>query len=114
MKLTAFAIVLGMAWTVAAGRAAAQTPDGQAVFHDECRKCHGVAGKPTHFALSLYKEIPTFDAKFLAGIGVDSIVAVLDHGAGKNMKPFKGKLTPAEIAAVAAYVKQTFGAPTKS
>lgn len=113
MKIAAFALVLGAAWTVGAGRAAAQTPDGQAVFHDECRKCHGVAGKPTHFALSLYKEIPTFDAKFLAGIGLDSIVAVLDHGAGKNMKSFKDKLSPAEIAAVARYVKDTFGAPAR-
>ena len=113
MKLTALAIVLGAAWTVGAGRAVAQAPDGQAVFHEECRKCHGLAGKPTHFALSLYKEIPTFDAAFFAGRSVDSIMAVLDHGAGKNMKSFKGKLSPAEITAVATYVKGTFGAPAK-
>ena len=113
MKVPALAIVLAAAWTVGAGRAAAQAPDGQAVFHDECRTCHGVAGKPTLRAVKEYKGMPTFDVKFFSGRSLDSVVAVLNHGAGKDMKSFKDKLSPAEIAAVAKYVKDTFGAPPK-
>ena len=46
---------------------------------------------------------------FFANRSQDSIVAVLNHGAGKDMKSFKDKLSPAEIAAVAKYLKETFG-----
>lgn len=113
MKVPALAIVLTAAWTIGAGRVAAQAPDGQAVFHDECRTCHGVAGKPTQRAVKLYKGMPTFDAKFFAGRSLDSVVAVLNHGAGKDMKSFKDKLSPGEIAAVAKYVKDTFGSTPK-
>ncbi len=90
------------------GRAAAQNPDGQAVYHDECRNCHGAAGKPTQRALGQYPKIPTFDTTFFAGRSEDSIVAVLRHGVGKDMKSFKDKLSPEEIRAVAQYVRATF------
>lgn len=82
-----------------------QGPDGQAIYREECRSCHGIDGKPTKRALGQYKNIPTFDAAFLAKVSEDSIVAVLRHGAGKDMKSFKDKLSAAEIAAVAKYVK---------
>lgn len=91
------------------GHMVAQTPDGKAVYLEQCRQCHGAAGKPTHMALTQYKTIPTFDASFFAKRSQDSIVAVLHHGAGKDMKSFKDKLSADEITAVASYVKETFG-----
>lgn len=87
----------------------AQTPDGQAIYREQCRNCHGAAGKPTQRALSQYKKIPTLDSAFLSTRSQDSIVAVLHHGVGKDMKSFKDKLSAAEIAAVARFVKETFG-----
>jgi len=90
-------------------RLTAQAPDGQSIYRDECRTCHGAAGKPTQRAASQYKNMPTFEASFFANRSQDSIVAVLNRGVGKDMKSFKSKLSPAEIAAVAKYVKETFG-----
>jgi mono/diheme cytochrome c family protein len=100
---------------LAVGHLIAQAPDGQAIYKDECRTCHGAAGKPTQRAVSQYKDMPTLDAAFLRSRSQDSIVAALNHGVGKDMKSFKDKLSPAEIAAVAKYIKDTFGgaaAPT--
>jgi mono/diheme cytochrome c family protein len=91
------------------GDLAAQAPDGKAIYLEQCRQCHGAAGKPTHMALAQYKNIPTFDASFFGKRSQDSIIAVLQHGVGKDMKSFKDKLSADEIAAVANYVKQTFG-----
>lgn len=106
-----FPLVIGVAAlsVVSVGRVAAQTPDGQSIYRDECRTCHGAAGKPTQRAVSQFKNMPTFDATFFSKRSQDSIVAVLNHGAGKDMKSFKDKLSAQEIAAVAKYVKETFG-----
>ena len=82
-----------------------QQPDGQALFNDNCRKCHGLSGKPTHMALTEYPHIPTMDSAFALARSVDSIVTILTNGKGKDMKSFKGKLAPAEMRAVAEYVR---------
>jgi high-affinity iron transporter len=85
---------------------AAQAPDGQALYREHCRTCHGATGKPTQRALGQYPKIPSLaDSAFLQSRSDDSIVAVLRHGVGKDMKSFKDKLTPGEIAAVAQYVR---------
>jgi mono/diheme cytochrome c family protein len=90
--------------------AAAQTPppDGQALYREHCRTCHGVAGKPTDFARRAYKRIPTLaDSVFMARRSQDSIVAILTHGAGdgKDMRSFKNLLTRDQMVAVARYVR---------
>ena len=100
--------IAGLA-ALGAARAAAQTPDGQAIYREQCRSCHGAAGKPTQRAMTQYKKMPTFDSTFFAARSQDSVVAVLRHGAGKDMKSFKDKLTADEITAVAKYVLDTFG-----
>lgn len=82
-----------------------QQPDGQALFNDNCRKCHGLTGTPTHMALSEYPRIPTMDSAFATARSVDSIVTILTNGKGKDMKSFKAKLSPAEMRAVAEYVR---------
>ena len=106
-----FPVVIAMAGVsvFGVGRLAAQAADGKSTYVDECRTCHGAVGKPTQRAVSQYKNMPTFNAAFFANRSQDSIVAVLNHGAGKDMKSFKDKLSAAEIAAVAKYVKETFG-----
>jgi mono/diheme cytochrome c family protein len=104
--LSALSCVVLLCWRPAA----AQTPDGQAIYREKCRACHGTEGQPTKGAQALYKNIPALDAAFLAKVPADSIMAVLRNGAGRDMKSFKDKLSAAEIAAVAKYVKSAFGA----
>jgi len=109
MRVLPLAVGVAAVSLLVVGRVGAQTPDGKAIYLEQCRQCHGLAGKPTQMALAQYKTIPTFDATFFATRSQDSIVAVLRHGTGKDMKSFKQKLSADEITAVANYVKQTFG-----
>lgn len=93
--------------------ARAQTPDGQALYREHCRTCHGVAGKPTDFARRAYKRIPTLsDSAFIVHRSQDSIVAILTRGAydGKDMRSFKNLLSHDQMVAVARYVR-TLSAP---
>jgi len=103
-KTYAMAAVLALTLTGLAARVP-QQPDGQALFNDNCRKCHGVTGKPTHMALTEYPRIPTMDSAFAAARSVDSIVTILTNGKGTDMKSFKARLSPAEMHAVAEYVR---------
>lgn len=114
MRLLPFAITVAAVSAFGVGRLTAQAADGKSIYIEECRTCHGAVGKPTQRAVSQYKNMPTFDATFFAHRSQDSIVAVLNHGAGKDMKSFKDKLSAAEIAAVAKFVKETFGAAAPS
>lgn len=87
-------------------RSAAQTPDGKTLYEATCKKCHGVLGTPPKSMKERFAKIATFDAAFIAKHTEDSIVTVLTKGKGDDMKPFKGKLSPAEMAAVAKYVHE--------
>jgi len=91
----AFALIAG------AGSVAAQAPDGQALYQQNCKKCHGATGTPTARIAEMYPEIKPLSQA--AGISADSVVALVTNGAGKEMKPFKDKLSPAEIRAVSEY-----------
>ncbi len=99
-----FAAILAVTWGAAA--AAAQVPDGPALYQQHCRACHGAKGVPSQRMLSLYPKLKTLaDSAFLAKVSTDSIVAVLRHGEGRDMKPFADKLSAEQMAAVAKFVK---------
>lgn len=108
MKWEALAVGAILALTVGASRAAAQEPDGQALFMQNCRTCHGAKGVPPARMTTLYPAL-----KPLAGISLpaDSIVAVLQHGRGKDMKSFADRLSATQMAAVAKFVKSLTAAP---
>ena len=95
----------------AAPTLAAQGPDGQALYREHCKECHGAAGRPTKTALGKYKEIKALDATLLSTRSDDSLLTILRHGAkdGKEMKSFKEKLSPEEMTAVVKYVRTRFG-----
>ena len=93
-------------FAAASSRAATQAPDGMALFHENCKKCHGVIGKPPVAMQKKYEKIAEFNAEFIAKRTVDSVVKVLTKGKGDDMKSFKDKMTPEEIAAVAKYVHE--------
>jgi len=108
MKRVAAVLAVGMVLSLALGTrvVAAQTPDGEALYRQNCRTCHGARGTPTQRMVGVYPSLKSLaDSALLAGISVDSIVAVLKKGQGKDMKSFSDKLTPDEMAAVARFVK---------
>ena len=96
-------IVVGLFLTASA--VAAQAPDGKALYEKNCRMCHGPLGVAPEAMVKMMGKIPTFNAAFMASRSDDSVVKVLEHGIGK-MKPYKDKLTAAEMAAVAKYVRE--------
>ena len=59
-------------------------------------------------ALAKQMKIAAMDAAYLAARSDDSLIGVMANGT-KNMKPMKGKLTPAELAAVAKYLRTMVG-----
>ena len=82
-----------------------QQADGKAVYLASCKQCHGVLGEPTKASLRKYEKIATFrDPSFFTTRSDDSLRAVVRNGAGRDMKPFKDKLSAAEIDAVVKYI----------
>ncbi|MBI4545136.1 MAG: cytochrome c [Gemmatimonadetes bacterium] len=90
---------------------AAQVPDGKTLFESQCKMCHGVRGVPPATMRKAMPALPTFDSAFIAARSNDSIVGVLKHGKGKNMKSFKDTLKPEEMAALARYVRSLGSKP---
>ena len=85
--------------------AGAQTVDAKAVYDANCKKCHGVAGTPPKAMATMFPKIAAFDAAFFAKRSNDSLVTILTKGKSAAMTSFKSKMTPAEMAAVAKYVR---------
>jgi mono/diheme cytochrome c family protein len=90
-------------------RVAAQATTGKDLYDANCKKCHGALGVPPKALKTKFPKLAPFDAAFSAKNNVDAIVEILNKGKGEDMKPFKGKLSPAEMTSVAQYVKQLAG-----
>lgn len=98
------AVILALALSPSNG--SAQAPDGAALYRQNCRTCHGLKGIPPRSMMTVYPNLKAIgDSAFLRTRSVDSIVAVLRHGAGRDMKSFANRLSPEEITAVARFVK---------
>jgi mono/diheme cytochrome c family protein len=80
--------------------ASAAWADGKATFASRCAACHGPDGKG---ATSMGKKLGVKDLT-VTKLTAAEMEAVVTSGRGK-MTPFNGKLTPAEIKDVAAFVK---------
>lgn len=98
--------MVGALLAAASLRAAAQTPDGQALYDEDCEKCHGVIGKPPVTMQKKYEKIVVFNGAFIVKHSVDSVMKVLTKGKNDDMKSFKEKLSPDEMVAVARYVHE--------
>lgn len=102
--LSIFALTASAAAPAATGDAAA----GKAVFSGKCVTCHGKDAKGNPTIAKMYKLDP---AKLnLLGDEVRKMTAaeqvkIVTDGKGDKMKPFKEKLTEAEIANVVAYLR---------
>lgn len=90
----------------------AQTPDGAALYRRHCRACHGAEGVPAQGMAKAFPGLKSLaDTTFMGGVSEDSVVHVLQHGAGA-MKSFHEKLSDDEMRAIAQFVK-TLGHPTQ-
>jgi len=99
---------LGVILALAFGpsNALAQAPDGAALYRQNCRSCHGLKGVPPQRMMAIYPALKSLaDSAYLRGRSADSIAAVMRRGAGRDMKSFADRLSPAEIAAIAKFVK---------
>lgn len=88
---------------VAAALLAAATTasaDGKALFGAKCAACHGADGKGL---TAMGKKLGVKDLT-VTKLTAAEMEAIVSDGRGK-MTPFKGKLSPAEIKDVAAFVK---------
>ena len=100
------ALAMFLAAGGAASRAAAQAPDGKALYDEHCRKCHCVRGIPPKTMKDKFAKIATFDAAFLEKRSDDSVVKVLTKGKGEDMKSFKETMKPDEMMAVSKYMRE--------
>ena len=115
MHRMSLAAVVILALGLGASNALAQEPDGAALFRQNCRSCHGLKGSPPQRMVAIYPNLKVMgDSAFLRGRSVDSIVAVLRHGAGRDMKSFTDRLSPAEMLAVAKFVKSLASDSTRA
>jgi mono/diheme cytochrome c family protein len=80
--------------------ATASAADGKALFGSKCAACHGTDGKGQ---TTMGKKLGTKDLTVSKLTAVE-MEAIVTSGKGK-MTPFGGKMTPAEIKEVAAFVK---------
>ncbi len=103
-----FALGATLALATAAARPmAAQAVDGQSVYKEECKSCHGINGVPPERERAKYKKLKTLaDSGFVSDLSKDSIVTILKKGIDKNMKSFTEKLSEDEMQAVAVYIKE--------
>jgi mono/diheme cytochrome c family protein len=106
MKIVPMIIAIAFTTAAASGRAAAQAPDGKALYDENCKKCHGAVGRPPKTMKDKYPKIYAFDAKFVAERSDDSVVKVLTKGKNEDMKSFKDKMKADEMMAVAKYVRE--------
>jgi len=95
-------LLIGILAAVVSTRAAAQ--DGKALYLANCKMCHGEAGKPSDGIKKMNPKIETFAAAFFASRTDAELAKGIANGKGK-MKPFKDRMTPEEIAAVAKYIR---------
>lgn len=96
---------------ILATRLAAQATAPKDLYDANCKKCHGVIGTPPKAMKEKFPKIATFDAAFAVKHTEDSIVKILTKGKGEDMKSFKDKLSPAEMAIVAKYVLELANRP---
>ncbi len=90
------AMVLAAAFAVAP---LARAESGAEVYAGKCKLCHGPDGKGSAVGLKMGAKDLT-----VTKLSDAEIAKTVEEGRGK-MTPFKGKLEPAQIQAVAKYVK---------
>lgn len=84
----------------------AAEPDAKALYESKCALCHGKDCKAQTKGGQMMKTPDLTTADWKNGNRVEDIEKTLHEGLGTKMKSYEGKLTPAEISAVAKYAAE--------
>jgi mono/diheme cytochrome c family protein len=76
-------------------------PDGAAIFKQRCSGCHGADGK----GISSMGTPDFTDPQVWRSLTDQQIVSTIENGKGSKMPAWRGKLSPEDINAAAAYVR---------
>ena len=103
-------IGFGLALAVAGTARSQQPVNAASLFSRNCASCHGAKGSPSA-AMAHSMGVPDFSKPAtLAAISDSVLRATVANGKGRMMAAFKGRLKPAEIDSLVAYIR-TFGRP---
>lgn len=97
-------LVLSLLVPLALAAAPAVAADGKAVFDAQCARCHGPDGKGDTAAGKAMKVPSMIDPKLAAADAIPTIKSSFE--ANPKHSKIKGKVSPEELDAVAAYVNQ--------
>lgn len=105
-----------LSWAAVAGSdpgtGGAQEPASSVLYEKHCEVCHGPAGGAPAPALQKQMGVPNlFESGFLRARSDDSLVAVMERGAGKFMKPMAGTLKKEQMRAIARFLRASAEAP---
>jgi mono/diheme cytochrome c family protein len=101
-KLTALLIAAALLGGVSR---AVSAQDAKVLYEKHCKSCHGPAvGEPLP-AMVKAMNVPSVTDARVSALSEDSLVKVITKGKGKFMKPYSATLKPAEITALAKYLK---------
>jgi mono/diheme cytochrome c family protein len=110
MRSLGCCVSLGLCFVWAPAGAAAQAAKGAAVsrpkavelYNTNCQVCHGPNGAGT----PLTKDLAFAGRKWKHGNSQQSVIRTITNGvSGTPMLPFKDRLSPAEISALASLVR---------
>lgn len=82
--------------------ASARAEDAKALFAQKCAACHGPDGKGK---TPMAQKIGAKDLTGEQNETIEALVKDIENGKPPKMTPFKGKLSPEQIKALAAYIK---------
>ena len=101
--MTKHIVSLGLLLAASATLASAQ--DGKPLYDANCKKCHGLTGKPVAVMVKKFPKLIPFNAAFFANRTDESIATIIKSGNGKEMKAVPALTTDAERMAVAKYIR---------
>ena len=92
--------LMALSWSLAA-----EDDEGKEIYKSKCVSCHGADGTGDTKAGKMLKSPDLTKKPWKHGTSQAEVEKVIREGAGK-MRPYKEKLTAAEIAWVAKYTRR--------
>ncbi len=108
---TGLAVALSLTGSVQSASTTQMTIDAKKLFEKTCASCHGKDGRAKTFKAKFNKARNLTDEKWQESVTDDQLASTIKGGKDK-MPSFEKKLSPEEITALVAYVRQFKGKTT--